>query len=85
MPYQIGWVRVAARGFDGLPDTVQQRIERAVNALATDPRPRGIQAVASGAGALRIRVGDYRVIYEVDDDARIVRILKVAHRREVHR
>ena len=85
MPYEIEWLRVASRSFDRLPSLVQQRMTRAIDALADAPRPSGARAVVSGGGALRLRVGDDRIIYEVDDNARKVLIVKVAHRSDVYR
>ncbi len=56
-----------------------------IDALATTPRPRGASALQGHPGVLRIRVGDYRIIYQVQDDLLTVLILRVAHRREVYR
>jgi mRNA interferase RelE/StbE len=53
--------------------------------LGGDPRPRGARKLEGGAGELRVRVGDYRIVYEVDDEALRVLVLRVAHRREVYR
>ncbi len=85
MPYRVEWVRPASRAFERLPSVVRARIERAIDALTTNPRPSGSRSVVSGAGDLRIRVGDYRVLYEVDDASRTVLILKIAHRSEAYR
>jgi mRNA interferase RelE/StbE len=85
MPYEIEWLRAASHSFDRLPSLLQRRIMRAVDALADDPRPSGARVVVSGGGALRLRVGDYRIIYELDDKARKVLIVKVAHRSDVYR
>jgi mRNA interferase RelE/StbE len=56
----------------------------AIDALADDPRPSGCAKLA-GRDDYRIRVGDYRVVYAVDDDKRVVLIARIAHRREVYR
>jgi mRNA interferase RelE/StbE len=53
--------------------------------LATNPRPSGCRKLAGSVHDWRIRVGDYRVIYEIADAVRIVRINRVRHRREVYR
>ena len=60
-------------------------MSRVIDALATTPRPRGASALQGQPGFLRIRVGDYRIIYQVQDDLLTVLILRVAHRREVYR
>jgi len=62
--------------------------QRAVNrilALAADPRPSGCEKLAGNEGRFRIRQGQYRVVHSFDDAARAVEIVKVGHRREVHR
>lgn len=55
-----------------------------MRALAQNPRPPGIRRLQGRAG-WRIRIGDYRVIYEIDDEQRVVEVLKIAHRREAYR
>lgn len=62
-----------------------RRILEALNALADDPRPPGCIKLQGGEGELRIRIGDYRVVYDVVDDELVVLILRVGHRREVYR
>jgi mRNA interferase RelE/StbE len=56
-----------------------------IRMLATNPRPPSCRKLAGSKNDWRIRVGDYRVIYEIGDDIRIVRINRVRHRREVYR
>lgn len=86
MSYRIEWTAPAARELRKLDRPVQRRIVRAVTALGTDPRPSGSKAlVGQPAGVMRIRVGDYRVVYEVEDERVIVTVVRVAHRREVYR
>lgn len=60
------------------------RIIAAVRALAEDPRPPGCSKL-SGRPAWRIRVGRYRVIYEIDDDRLVVLVVEIGHRREIYR
>ena len=85
MAYRIEWHRAAGRAFDRLPTQIQARVGRAIDGLAADPRPSGTRSVVSGAGELRLRVGDYRVIYEVDDRAQTVLVVKIAHRGDAYR
>ncbi len=54
-------------------------------ALGTDPHPAGATALVGHPGALRVRVGDYRVVYRVENDRLIVLVLDIGHRREIHR
>lgn len=86
MRYDIEWTAPAARELRKLDRSVQRRVARAVTALGLDPRPPGSKAlVGHPAGVMRIRVGDYRVVYEIEDDRVVVTVVRVAHRREVYR
>jgi mRNA interferase RelE/StbE len=60
------------------------RIRRALQGLAEEPRPPGCRKLRDREG-WRIRIGEYRVIYEIDDVARLVRVLEIGHRRDVYR
>ena len=64
---------------------IHGRVITAIQALATNPRPSGCRKLAGSQHDWRIRVGDYRVIYEIGDAIRIVRVNRVRHRREVYR
>lgn len=57
----------------------------AIQELAEDPRPPGSLQLSGGDGEFRIRVGDYRIVYDVQDDELVVLVLRVGHRREVYR
>jgi mRNA interferase RelE/StbE len=59
-----------------------QRLRNAVRALAEEPRPRGVRKIRGADKAYRIRVGNYRVVYDVYDSDNLVLILQVAHRNE---
>jgi len=69
---------------DRLPSSVFDRITAAIVKLASEPRPRGCRKLR-GRDEYRLRCGDYRVLYAVDDDQRAVEIMSVGHRREVYR
>jgi mRNA interferase RelE/StbE len=60
-----------------------ERVRDAIRSLSANPRPHGCVKL-TGRSGLRIRVGDYRVIYEVDDGQRVVTVLHVGHRRDVY-
>jgi mRNA interferase RelE/StbE len=64
--------------------SVVQRLVRLVRPLASNPRPNGCEKL-SGADKYRIRQGDYRILYEIDDTMRLVTIVKLGKRREVYR
>ena len=74
----------AVRAFRRLRGRVRDRIESAIDGLAAEPRPHGAVKLA-GRDDFRIRVGDYRIVYAVDDTERLVLVARIAHRREVYR
>jgi mRNA interferase RelE/StbE len=63
----------------------RQRIVNRIAALASEPRPTGCEELAGAEGRYRIRQGEFRVVYAVDDATQTVEIVKVGHRREVYR
>jgi mRNA interferase RelE/StbE len=74
----------AARELEGLPLKDRRRVATRLQRLASDPRPTGAEKL-SGQDKCRLRQGDYRVLYSVDDAALTVVIVKIGHRREVYR
>lgn len=56
-----------------------------IRALATEPRPPGCEKLAGSSGLYRVRQGQYRVVYAIDDASRTIDVIKVGHRREVYR
>jgi len=79
----------AERELGGLQRPAQVRIARTIDRLATSPRPRGAKLL-TGEGRqriwrVRVRVGDYRILYQIHDDQLLVLIIAVAHRRDVYR
>ena len=83
MAYQVEVTKRVRKEIARVPRDVQARIVVAVRALATDPRPAGCTAVKGAeSGTYRIRVGDYRVVYVVLDDERVVVLARVARRNE---
>ncbi len=83
--YQIEWTRTAGRELRRLPLTIVRRVVLAVDGLALNPRPRGALFVEGSEALWRIRIGTYRVIYEVNDGEHLVVIHHVRHRREAYR
>lgn len=75
-------VRKALRQLD---PKVRNDVLAKMRALATDPRPAGAESLQGHAPWLRVRTGDHRIIYAVDDQARIVTVAVVGHRRDVYR
>jgi mRNA interferase RelE/StbE len=83
--YEVHLVRSAADDIKGLPAAQRERIVGRIVALGGDPRPPRSRKMVGSDQAWRVRVGQYRVVYEVDDAAREVRIMRVRHRRSVYR
>lgn len=74
----------AQKELDALDDAVFARIDRKILALALNPRPAGCKKLKGHKDQWRIRAGDWRVLYIIDDAARHISITRVAHRREVY-
>jgi mRNA interferase RelE/StbE len=77
-------LRRAQKELAQLPPTAYGRVKTAILKLSENPRPKGCRKLAGREG-WRIRVGDYRVIYEIDDEQQIVTVLHVGHRGDVYR
>jgi mRNA interferase RelE/StbE len=74
----------AARAFRRLQPPLRDRIRAAIDALAEQPRPPGAVKLA-GRDDYRVRIGDHRIVYAVDDEEQVVLVARIAHRREVYR
>ncbi len=84
--YELEWAAAALRELRKLDRQTARRVLRAVTGLAADPRPAGVRALSGQpAGTMRLRVGDYRVVYVVEDEQLRILVVRVAHRREVYR
>ena len=84
MSYSIVIAARAQRQLRGIENVTRQRISAAIDELVTNPRPPGCRKL-QGRNAWRIRIGDYRVIYEIEDDKLIVTVIDVGHRRDIYR
>ena len=82
--YSVQIKRSAAKELEAVPLKDRRRLVRRIRDLATDPRPPGCEKLAGGE-KYRVRQGDYRVLYTVEDREASVVIVKVAHRRDVYR
>ncbi|HPI93248.1 MAG TPA: type II toxin-antitoxin system RelE/ParE family toxin [Deltaproteobacteria bacterium] len=85
MPYIVTFTSHAARSFRKLPRDVQTRLSPSIESLKEDPRPPGSEKLKGSDNAYRIRVGDYRILYEVRDRELIVCIIETGHRRAVYK
>jgi mRNA interferase RelE/StbE len=84
MRYQVILPKAVQKQLDRLPDEIARRILARLTALETNPRPPDVKKL-KGRDAWRIRVGDYRVIYEIHDRQLVVLVITVGHRREIYR
>ena len=84
MSYSLYVLRRAQKELAQLPTGAYERVRDAVRILADDPRPPNCRKLRGREG-WRIRVGDYRVIYEIDDEQQVVTVFHVGHRRDVYR
>ncbi len=82
--YKIELRRKAQRALDRLPKDDFNAVVGAVKGLANTPRPKGVEKIKS-VGLWRIRQGDYRIVYNIDNGQKIVTILRIGHRREIYR
>jgi mRNA interferase RelE/StbE len=82
--YRITIKNSAAKELEALPKKDLQRIIKRIQTLAQNPRPDGSQKL-SGQEQYRIRQGDYRIVYSIEDKNRIIDIVKIGHRREIYR
>lgn len=83
--YRVEISSPALRALAALPADAKARITREIEALAAQPRPPGVKPLRGRERLWRLRVGVYRVVYQVNDAARLVRVVVVGHRRDVYR
>lgn len=84
MTYQIVLAPSAARQLCKFNPDIRRRIQAVLELLAENPRPPAATQLVGGAGEWRVRTGDYRVIYEIDDGRLLILVLRMGHRREVY-
>ena len=85
MPYRVIIAPKAERQMVKLSKEVLDRLDPKILARAETPRPQGVEKLTNEERLYRVRVGDYRIVYEIRDDAGLVKVTKVGHRREVYR
>jgi mRNA interferase RelE/StbE len=83
--YAVVWDNAARKQLEDITPRERARILRRVDALADDPRPHGVVKMAGADDRWRIRIGSYRVVYEIVDDQLVVTVVRVGHRGEVYR
>ena len=83
--YRVKLRRAAEKEFEKLPPKIAGQIRHKMDSLAQNPRPHSCEKVKAEPSYLRIRSGDYRILYEVNDKERLVIINRIRHRREAYR
>jgi mRNA interferase RelE/StbE len=83
--YRVVLKAAAAKALEKLPADVTERIERCIDALALNPKPPGVVKMQGDANLWRIRVGDYRIVYEIHDATILILVLNIVHRRDIYR
>ena len=78
--YEVVLSPKAEKQLDELPTPLRRRITEAVEGLESKPRPHGVKKLTGAENLWRIRVGDYRVVYEIEDAIRVVSVTRVGHR-----
>lgn len=82
--YRLELSNIAHKQIESLPHRLAQRINEVIARLANEPRPAGSKKLM-GIEGYRIRIGDYRILYTVNDESRLIIVYRVKHRREAYR
>ena len=85
MKYRIEFSPSAESQFKKLPKEVQARLKHRIDSLAENPFPRGVKKLSAQEKFYRLRVGDFRIIYQVKGKALLILILNLGHRKNVYR
>lgn len=84
MVYKVILKKSAEKDLESLPTRERQRIALCIDGLRSTPRPVGCKKLSGPEGLWRVRVGDYRVIYNIDDRIVTILVLRIGHRREIY-
>lgn len=84
MTYRVEVAPAAVRQLRKLDRAAQRRVQAAIELLATEPRPSGAKKLVDGNGEWRVRTGDYRVVYEIQDNVLLILVAAVGHRRDIY-
>lgn len=85
MTYEVRFTKPARKTFIKLSSELQNRIQAKIDDLAVEPRPNGVKKLKNSEVRYRIRIGNYRVIYDIFDNILIVSIVEIEHRSEVYK
>jgi mRNA interferase RelE/StbE len=85
MSYRVTLTVTAVKERKRIDPVVRKRIDQALISLQSEPRPSGVKKLSGLFQDWRVRVGDYRILYQIDDDQQLVTVWRIAHRRDVYR
>ena len=85
MTYRVEVAPAAVRQPRKLDPDARRRVQAAVQLLAEQPSPRAAKKLVGGEGEWRVRTGEYRIVYDIHDDALLVLVVAVGHRRDIYR
>jgi len=85
MPFRIEWKKSTHKDLRKLPVNAAERIIETVQGLAENPFPHGVEKLSGSQHAYRVRLGDYRIVYEVVTDSKLIEVQRVRHRKDVYR
>ena len=85
MPYRILLTKQVEKQINALPQQVADRIEQHIEALHTNPRPAGVKKLRGQTRTYRVRVGNWRIIYTIDDSTQEIMLLTIDDRKDVYR
>ena len=83
--YTITFKPVARREFDKLPRQAQIQLQPVIDALAANPRPHNVVKLKDKPNLYRVRSGDYRIVYQIQDAALVVLVIEIGNRKEIYR
>lgn len=88
MSYTVRLTPAAERQLDRLPRNAQSRVEKKIDALAQNPLPQGVKKLQDsplGANLYRVKAGDYRIVYQIEQNVLVVLIVKIGNRRDIYK
>ncbi|MFL7840069.1 MAG: type II toxin-antitoxin system RelE family toxin [Candidatus Promineifilaceae bacterium] len=85
MSYRVTLTATAVKERKRIDPVVRNRIDQVLIGLQSEPRPSGVKKLSGRQQEWRVRVGDYRILFEIDDDEQLITIWRIAHRRDVYR
>ena len=85
MAFRIEWKKSTRKDLRKLPADTVERIVEVVENLAENPFPHGVEKLSGSEHAYRVRLGDYRIVYEVVTESKLIEIQRVRHRKDVYR